>query len=308
MTLARYSSMLKIIIPTLIFSLTLSFLPESFWMRLSEFIERFLKTYSSEFSLKSGQKLLRILSELEAQLAIKGTVSLIELPQYKFYTTLAGRVMEYGRRYGTPLRSVLLELREALGKDLQFEAKIKKELWGGFAQFALIAIVTWTFVFLSASLLELHLDFKINLLMMVLQGGGFLSYYFIFRILRSRLFSIFSPLFSSYYTLLVLSEAGLSVRSSLQESGIVSLLSHKDKRFDFLFARSRELLERWQNKGTPLKSELKELISSAWALEEESFARFLKLLAGLKFLILCLSFLSAYFVYLFSLFRVFLIE
>ena len=236
MTLACYFSMLKIIIPTLIFSFTLSFLPEAFWARLVEFWERFLKSYSSEFSLKGGQKLLRLLSELEAQLAVKGALGSIELPQYKFYTALAGRVLEYGRRYGTPLRSVLLELREALGKDLQFESKIKKELWGGFAQFALIALVTWIFVFLSASLLELKLSFKISLVMIALQGGGFVFYYLLFRFLRLRLFSIFAPLFSSYYTLLILSEAGLSVRLSLQESGILSLLSFKDKRFSFLFA------------------------------------------------------------------------
>lgn len=300
--------MIKVLLPVFFFSFLLPFLPERFWSFLIEYLDSFFSLRISVMSKNSGEKLLRRLSELEAQLLAKGQIGPTDLLQYKFYTALTSRVLEYGRRYGTPLRSILLELREALGRDLQFERKILKELWGGFAQFVLIALVTWVFVFLSSSLLNLSLSPSVMGTMLFLQLIGFVSYYLIFEILQKRLFSIFAQLFSSYYTLLILTEASLSVRVSLQESGILSAFSIKDKRFDFLFIRSRELLERWQTKGTPLKTELKEHIASLWGLEEETFLRFIKLLAGLKFLILCLFFLSAYFVYLFSLFRVFLIE
>lgn len=300
--------MIKVLLPVFFFSFLLPFLPERFWSFLIEYLDSFFSLRISVMSKNSGEKLLRRLSELEAQLLAKGQIGPTDLLQYKFYTALTSRVLEYGRRYGTPLRSILLELREALGRDLQFERKILKELWGGFAQFVLIALVTWVFVFLSSSLLNLSLSPSVMITMFLLQLIGFVSYYLIFEILQKRLFSIFAQLFSSYYTLLILTEASLSVRVSLQESGILTVFSIKDKRFDFLFIRSRELLERWQTKGTPLKAELKEHIVSLWGLEEETFLRFIKLLAGLKFLILCLFFLSAYFVYLFSLFRVFLIE
>lgn len=300
--------MLKIIIPPLILSFLLPLIPEKKWLLLSEFFEGLIRRYFREEALKAGELLLRKLSELEAELLSKGALGCFELPQYKFYTSLSQRVLEYGRRYGSPLRSTLLELREALGKDLHFEGKIRKELWGGLVQFLLVGLVTWVFVFLSMGLLELQLAPRTMFLMMGLQGGGLLSYWVLFRSFRVKYFSYFPSVFSSFYSLLILSEAGLSVRLSLQESGVISLLGIREKRFDFLFARSRELLERWQSKGTPLKGELKELIYGARSLEEEAFQKFLKALAVSKFLILCLGFLSAYFVYLFSLFHVFLIE
>jgi len=300
--------MLKIFICTLAISFILSFLPERFWTFLSDRFEYWWHKILGHVSLKNGQGLLKLLTQIEMELLTKGSLGRYELLQYKFYTSLTERVLDYARRFGSPLRTTILELREALLKDLQFENKIRKEFWGGLAQFILIALVTWVFVGLSVGLLELHLAFSTVALMIFLQCGGILSYFFLFYFLRQKNFRYFDQIYSAFYGLLILAEAGLSVRLSLQESGIVETLAIKDKRFFFLFSRGRDLLERWQSKGIPLKGELKELLAQSKALEEAAFESFLKTLSVGKFIILCLGFLSAYFVYLFSLFHVFLIE
>lgn len=292
----------------MLLSFLLPFLPERIWLLLSERFELWRQKILGQASLKDGQGLLQGLTQIEMELLTKGSLGRYELPQYKFYTALSERVLDYARRFGSPLRTTILELREALGKDLAFESKLKKELWGGIAQFILVASVTWLFVFMSVSLLELHLALGTVLLMLFLQGMGTLSYFLLFYFCRQKNFRYFAQIFSSFYGLLILAEAGLSVRLSLQESGVLDTLGLKDKRFLFLFSRGRDLLERWQTKGVPLKGELKELLVQARNLEEEAFAAFLKALGIGKFLILCLGFLSAYFIYLFSLFHVFLIE
>lgn len=300
--------MLKIIIPTMLLSFLLPLLPEKGWQKLSDRFEMWRLKVFGQISLKDGQRLLKGLTHIEMELLTKGSLGRYELPQYKFYTALSGKILDFARRFGSPLRTTILELREALAKDLNFESKIRKELWGGLAQFIMVGSVTWFFVGLSVSLLELHLAFGTLILMIFLQGLGVLAYFLLFYYCRRRNFRYFPQIFSSFYGLLILAEAGLSVRLSLQESGIVEILGFKDKRFIFLFSRGRDLLERWQNKGVPLKTELKELIQQVRNLEEEAFEGFLKALGIGKFLILCLGFLSAYFVYLFSLFHVFLIE
>ena len=292
----------------MLLSFLLPFLPEKIWLLLSERFESWRQKILGQASLKDGQGLLQGLTQIEMELLTKGSLGRYELPQYKFYTALSERVLDYARRFGSPLRTTILELREALGKDLSFESKIRKELWGGIAQFVLVASVTWLFVFISVSLLELHLALGTVLLMLFLQGVGTFSYFLLFYFCRQKKFRYFAQIFSSFYGLLILAEAGLSVRLSLQESGVLDTLSLKDKRFLFLFSRGRDLLERWQTKGVPLKGELKELLVQARSLEEEAFVAFLKALGVGKFLILCLGFLSAYFIYLFSLFHVFLIE
>ncbi len=283
-------------------------LPDAFWKKYFDFFYKLKTKYLEFHSLTEAHELLRTLSRLDGQMMTRGSLGSFELPKYKFYTDLAQRVLDYARRFGSPLGHTIKEMKDALIKDIAYEKKLKKEFSSGLVQFLLVAAITWGFCFFSIYLLKLKIIFGVFLLMMGLQIAGTLLFIFWFYRLRLKYLARFPAIYSAFHSLLILSEAGLSVRVCLQESAIMELIHQKDRRFHFLFTYAHELIERWQQKGVPIKNELKGLLEQTKELEEEAWGNFLRFLAAAKFVVLCLGFLSAYFVYIFSLFNLFLIE
>lgn len=92
----------------------LVFLPERYW----NFILWALWENLSFLSLScSGREASSSSFRDRNGLVTKGTPS-IEIPRYKFHTVLTEKVLDYGRRFGSPLKGTLLEIREVWGKTL----------------------------------------------------------------------------------------------------------------------------------------------------------------------------------------------
>ena len=275
------------------------FLPDRLWLL---FYQRW-EILGQRFVLNKGQVLLFYLQELESGFS----ESTITLPRYKFYTDLILKLLDYGRRFGAPIKKLLREIRSGLARDERFDRKLGREFWGGIIQLCLITFITWLFIYMSVLLVKAPLNYLFLFLIILLQLSGFIFYISFFKWWRHKLFAPLSHYFGSLYILRSLSEVGVAMRSCLAEAAIDQLLQRDVKLLKYVNKHLRQVVNDWQKKGSPIRQELAELVEELWFLQEQQFVAFNKRLVALKFSILICFFLSAYFLYLFSLFDLFMI-
>ena len=289
------------------------FLPESIWEKCWQFTGRiiqYLKVLKDKNPLMKeslkGQKLLALFPMLEAKMSMGLKTTDSDLPQYKFYTTLLLDLLEVHKKRGISLKSILPELRGNLIKDLQFESKITSGVVGGNLQFIVIAFTTWGFIILSSSLAELPLTFSILMIIFMFQATGVFIFNVLLKKIKNQTFKKFNQAIERLYLFHALSEIGLSITQTLQESQVMQgdLVTHKV--FSPCASRLLGLINRWSQNGMSPKSETQEIVAEVWHLKESAFTRFLKHLDLLKFIILAFFFLPAYFLYLYSIFQFFM--
>ncbi|MBC7714897.1 MAG: hypothetical protein H7177_16235 [Rhizobacter sp.] len=292
---------------------TLFFLPESLWEKLWHNCLRFyahLKTLESKNPFKrelvQGEKLLVMFPDIEAKLALGVKTTSMELPRYKFYTTLLFDLLQVHRKLGISLKQILPELRQNLIKDLQFESKMLSNVMGGNLQFFVITMTTWGFIFLSSALAELPLNFGFLFLILVIQSAAIFVFNFILSQMKKRIFTKFNHSIESLYLFVSLVEIGLPVSQVLSESKVLEGDLMKHKKFSQLAGRLEALIGRWKDNGISPKIETGEVIKEIWHIKEVAFLEFLKQVEVLKFIVLALFFLPAYFIYLYSIFKFFI--
>ena len=215
----------------LIYSLcltTILFLPDRIWEKLWQRCCRFykhLKTYEAQNPFKreqtQGEKLLVLFPEIEAKLALGVKTTSIDLPRYKFYTTLLFDLLQVHRKLGISLKQILPELRQNLIKDLQFEGKMISSLVGGNLQFLVITITTWGFIFLSSALAELPLDFFTLFIILCMQITAIVVFNGVLSLLKKHIFDKFNQTIESLYLFVSLVEIGLPVSQVLAESKVL---------------------------------------------------------------------------------------
>ncbi len=232
----------------------------------------------------------------------------IEIPAYKFYASLLHELLEAHRKLGVNLKFILPELRGNLIKDLQFEKKMKALVLGGNLQFVAIIFTTWGFIWLSSSLADLPLKLSDLLVISSLQGCAIFVFNFAIKKARLVMFHKFSEVMEGLYLFITMVEVGLPPNRVLADSKILSgdLVRYKD--FSFCAERVKEHVMRWRENGVSPKTGIQEVVREVWHLQELSFEKFLKVADLIKFSVLALFFLPAYFYYLYSIFQFFIVQ
>ena len=64
-----------------------------------------------------------------------------ELPQYKFYTAIIGKILSLSRQYGGSFKEGIWQWREGIAKDQQFDQEIKGVMHSGYAQFVMFILI-----------------------------------------------------------------------------------------------------------------------------------------------------------------------
>lgn len=253
-----------------------------------------------------GEELLLAVSECEARLSLGIKILSSFLPKYKFYTDLLEQLFESNRLLGIGIKKFIPEIRLAIIRDLQFEKKIFEEILSALIQFLMIAATTWSFVFLSKSLVQIPLDNSTVFLMIALELIGMGIFFYLVSLLKTKAFNPFSKAIEELYLFSALMEVGLSVNEVLQRSEVMqgSLVNHKN--FYNLADRLKKLVSRMKDSGLSPKDEAQEIIRELWHLQEVYFGRFTRIVQVLKFSILAFFFLPAYFLYLHSIFKFFM--
>ena len=231
--------MTTILIPFFSYSLLLFGLfklPERFWdfflhghLRIITVLREKKQALPFLGEIYRGEDLMVAFLDCEAKISLGLKILPNYLPRYKFYTDLLEHLFEAHRKMGIGIKKFIPEIRGALVRDLQFEKKVLSEFFGGLLQFLVVSTTTWSFVFLSSSLVEIPLDKKIIVLMALLQIIGVATFYFGLRLIKQKFFTKFSRSIEELYLFTSLLEVGLPLNEILERSGIMagSLMSFK---------------------------------------------------------------------------------
>ena len=237
---------------------------------------------------------------------VNGKSMAMDLPEYKFYTAMIVHLMQYHRTLGIGLKKIIPELRQNLIKDIQFEQKIFSEVSSSFAQFFIICAVTWSFIFLSSSILNLPIRLGYALLIGLLQFFGVVFFLCLLKAIKTKMFSPFNSSFSELYFFSALYEVGVPLNDALLKSQLLSGDLIVEPKLSPLAERILKLIDRLRQNGIPLGAELGEIKGEMWHLLEQEFIKFTKLLQMVKFFTLSFFYLPAYFLYLASIFKFFM--
>jgi hypothetical protein len=231
---------------------------------------------------------------------------LTNLPEYKFYTALIFELMHFHRTMGTGIKKILPEIRQNLIKDLQFEQKVFSEISSSLAQFLIVTFVTWAFIFLSSSILDLPIKLYYSLAVISLQLTGAMVFSILLKNIKRKIFSPFYSSFSEIYIFSVLYEVGLPLNDALDRSNILQGDLVAVPKLANLAERVLKLIDRLRQTGVPIGVEVGEIKQELWHLLDQDFTKFTKLLQMAKFFTLSFFYLPAYFLYLVSIFKFFM--
>lgn len=224
-----------------------------------------------------------------------------EIPRFKFYSDLASSALTHARSYGSFPREILWEWREGINKEVQFEKKWAGLRNGGWAQFGLFALITWSFVCLTAQTLSSPFSVELLLLVSGLQLTGLLLYWPLMMWLSSTRLEGFGVLLESLYVLRSLSGAGLSAQSVLQKAKVEGIEGIKNSRLREIKKRVQDITQMYQQKGVPLTKETQLLLQEVWFIREEVLQQIIKSIDHIKLAILLVFFGGAYFVFILGL-------
>jgi len=288
-------------------------LPDHLWDKLLELgpnlltiLNKHKKNLPFINELTRGRELLLAFSECEAKISLGIKILPKHLPKYKFYTGLIEQLFETNRRFGMGIKKFIPEIRGALIHDLQFEKLIFDEIIGGFLQFMVIALTTWSFVFLSSSLVFIPLSKTLVISMLILQFSGGALFFVLVKKYQLKTFTKFNKAIEELYLFSGLMDIGLNLNEILLRSGILQGNLVSFKIFENLSGRVKKLIARLKETGLSPKDETQEIIKEIWHLQETNFRKFTKKVQVLKFVILAFFFLPAYFLYLYSIFQFFM--
>lgn len=293
--------------------LTMAKLPDKAWdylltigMSCRHSFNKYKKNWPLVGEINRGQELLIALSECEAKISLGIKILPSSIPRYKFYTNLLEQLFESHRRLGIGIKRFIPEIRSGLIRDLQFEKKVLDELLAGLLQFLVIAATTWSFVFLSSSIVQIPLPQSILFFMLALQLSGVAVFFLLVKKLKSKTFTKFSKAIEELYLFSSFIEVGLPLNEILLRSGILQGNLVNFKIFENLGERIKKLVARLKETGLSPRDEAQEIICQIWHLQEDNFQKFTKIAQLLKFSVLVFFFLPAYFLYLYSIFKFFM--
>ncbi len=288
-------------------------LPDSFWEKTLNYAHEYsekVKVQKEKWpvvgELNRGEKLLLFLQEAESRIALGIKILPDQIPGFKFYTALLEQLFENYRRMGTPIKKILPDLRRAIASDIKFEKRIQGEMIGAVLQFLVIGMTTWSFVFLSAMLVDIPVSKVILFFMLLLQLSGASLFFTLLLRLKRRTFRDPSGALTELYLFTTLMSVGLSLNDVLKRSSILEGSLMNSPKLNSFAVRTKSLIGRMKETGLSPKEEAQEILDGLWHFQGEIFEKFTKKVQLLKFCILAFFFLPAYFLYLVSIFQFFM--
>ena len=285
------------VVGIVLFCLLLAWLPEGLWQRGVGVFSRINSQFKGRRRrgiLYRGYALQRLLGEGRPT---------EDVPRYKFYTDLFLTLIRFNRTYGSPLKGPLSRLQQHLSRDIQFEQRVQGIRRESVAQFVLMSGIIWFFMLVAGQAFELPRNIRVDMSVAILQGMGWLCFYFLDGVLKRIHLKWFAGVAGPLYSFDSLLQTGLSCGEMIKISRIGEALDIFEKMFPRHHLRLEGMLRKWRERGAPLSEEWKLFLQEIWGQIEEKCGTYAKCLQVVKFLVLVLFFLSSYFVYLSSLFN-----
>lgn len=256
-------------------------------------------------ALNQGEKLFFKIFEIEEELYSGQIPGVYNLYDYKFFSPLLFKLLEYARVFGLPPDCFIPRLRAYLSKDLRFEKEVKKLLIEGIAQFILIIIISWAFKYFASTMVSSPSEFPLEAILLQLAGPiCFLGAYIY---LKKKILGPFAVYFSAYYNLWALMKMGSSTTEVMGLSKILELKPTKGA-LKPLHQKIIRPLKAWEQRGVPVLPLIELVIEELWEIYDQEFQKFQKILKVLSFLILAFFYLGAYFMLVWGTLGPFLIE
>lgn len=260
------------------------------------------------FDFFKGNQLLLSVYGIEEEVFCGKIPSIPKNLNYKFFSPLLDSFLVYSRQFGMPIFNFLGEFKHHLGKDIQMEGKLLKELRDGIFQCFFIGGISFGFWGWAHFFLELDLSYSSNFFFaLFLETFGLIIFLVFFFIFKNKLLRPFDNFFRSYYLFWGLSSVGLPVVEVLGASQILEVTPSMEAQ-KTLHRRVQSIVTSWKEVGLPVKNAMEDVILELWNLYDVRFQVFRRNLKILNFLILALFYLSAFFVLLMDFIWLFLIE
>jgi len=261
--------------------------------------------------LRSGtaQEMIDFVSEWKVFLRWKSSssISTKPCPQYKFYTKLVLDMLHMAQEFGGPAEEGFHYLRKGLYREKKFDDTLRVKKVQSLTQFFFTSMASWGFVSISYFYLGIDWHSDTLILMAFSQGLGVFLFIGIHQYWRRRYFFRTENSISVLVRASLLSKVPIPLGVFLKKSGISDYIYNPGSVQEIAIPL-KEALHRFKNLGQGIENTLEDLLNESWFSHEQRQKSWLGKLEILKFLILSIFFLGSYFMAIFELFRLFLVE
>lgn len=225
-----------------------------------------------------------------------------ELPRYKFFSELVEMLLSLARQWGAQYQQVFIVLREILHQDLEFEKQLKEFTQGCWFQMLLIVFMSWTFIILGTTWVKIQFPLSYMIMIGLWQGLGMLCFFFGIKILKTRYLAALGAFWKSLICLRSLSETALPRSEIIRLSNLKNLDGFSHPEWSDFRVKVQHLGQWVLTSGMSPSKEIQYLMEELRFLEKHQIQVFQKMANILKFLILIIFFIPAYFAFLFIIF------
>lgn len=215
-----------------------------------------------------GKELYFILSRVEHLQEIK------ELPEYRHYTRLLYLLKDKQRETGMSVKSSLEKVREFLKKDLRFNEALYKEQKEAKLQSLMMVAISWLFLVVYATSLEMLSSFREVFICALYQLLGLLIVQKMIKTLKKRTFLSLELALGKLILLLALTHSGLSLNHTLKEVQPDNIFIGLKGELLLIKSELKKLLTRWKEEGSTIHEPLERLIDDLYFLYEQRSSRF----------------------------------
>lgn len=263
-----------------------------------EFITTLRKRWGSvitSYDTKSRGKCL-----YEALLHTNGTSNALDLPQYKFYTSIVFMILTTSKKLGSSLHYPLSIIKKSLLKDIEFQTKLQGFIGETYSQFIVMMLICWGFTIYSGSMLNLEFDILLSLALFLWQLVGLISFYFIYRKETLNLEKSINPLYTNFLMYQALLNVSMPISQIKMNCDFNSLVNVKLRGADFYISRFFKLVEIREKYGKETGQEMELLLEDLNGFYDSTLAKCLKKMTVFKFIWLCVFYLSSYLISVYS--------
>lgn len=227
----------------------------------------------------------------------------IELPQYKFFTSIAEDLVKNTIKYGVGIQVEVQELKKGLLKDLRMEKKLFSILTGGLFQVFFIMALGFTFSIFAQKELSFKIDIIFTFLIFILQSFGLVTFTFLYRSLKKKHFSDLWEYLQKYYLLRSITQANAPLKTLSEKVNVHTLPEKGD--LAYFKTNIQQLLLKVKNSGSMQVEDLNIAINELWQYVDLRFEKFDKALTAVKLMHLVVFGLGGYLVQVFLIFSKF---
>lgn len=226
----------------------------------------------------------------------------IELPRYKFFSELVEMLLSLARQWGAQYQQVFMTLREILHQDLQFEKELKEFLQGCWFQMIFIVLMSWLFIILGTSWVKIPFPLHYMVCIGIWQSLGMIFFFVGIKMLKKKFLAALGAYWRSLICLRSLAETALPRSEVVRMSQLKNLDSYPEAQWQDFKLKVQHLGQWMMSSGQSPVKEIGYLMDELRFLEKHQIQKFQKMSHVLKFAILVVFFIPAYFAFLFIIF------